>query len=383
MKKHLFLILYLTSFAVPADMEQRIRIVSWNMEHLMSEEQFIERMNFCSAHGWKDPQAKTDNLGVELRPESMNYCNALNGLKYPTDKRMSLPLQDIVSYRLKVKALNELEQEIRADIYALQEVRDADAVFEIFDASLFEVFSTKYDISQNVAFAVRKSFLEKNEVSMEEPTTFKALSVEDQNGHVTRPGFVATFNINGHQIVFLNVHLKSGCRSDAIDNPTVRPDWDEARRAHKLESCRLLRKQVPILEAWVDDYADKNFLILGDLNRDLSKDRRIKPQRLDGTIAAQPITTSTKIGGMFFEISDNDPVGATLQNLNNYDVFRGSKCHYGIDHFLLGAKLSKLTGINIRNTRALKVDYADRYYGVDKAKPSDHCPIMFEMRIVD
>lgn len=381
--KYIFFILCLTSLAVLADTKQRIRIVSWNMEHLMSEEQFMKRMTFCSAHGWQDPEPTNGHQNVELRPESMTYCNALNGLRFPTNKRVSLPLQDIASYRLKIEALKELEQEIRADIYALQEVRDVKAVAEVFSTSLFEIYATNYDISQNIAYAVRKSFLEKENISMENPTIYDALSVVDQNGHVTRPGFAATFDINSHQITLLNVHLKSGCRNDVIDNPKVRLDWEEDRKAHKVESCRLLREQVPILETWVEDHADQNFLVLGDFNRDLSKDRRITPQRLDGSKAAEPITSSTKIGGMFFEISDNTPRGTTLQNLNHYDVFKGSKCHYGIDHFLLGERLSELTGITFRNTKALKIDYSDRHYGVEKAKPSDHCPIVMDMTTFD
>ena len=356
----------------------RFRIVTWNLEHLMSESQFQERKAFCEPLDWKDPKPGT---GSPQRPESMNYCNALDGLKYPTDTRISLPLQTLPAYRQKLSALRLLEQEIGADIYALQEVRDASAVAEIFGKTDFDIYASDLDISQNVAFAIRKDLSGYDNVSFYGVKVVPEFSVADDNGHVTRPGFEATLLVNGQSLTFLNVHLKSGCRHDSIDNPVIKPEWEEARKLHKRTSCRLLRQQVPVLEKWIDDHAETNFMILGDFNRNFYSDRKIKPPRLDGTETDDPIKTSTRIGGMFFELSDGSPEGSVLHDLNSIDVYHQTQCQFGIDHFLLGKKLSDLAGATHKNTKAIRIDYLDEHYGIDKALPSDHCPLLVELRI--
>ena len=66
---------------------------------------------------------------------------------------------------------------------------------------------------------------------------------------------------NGAGIRMLSIHLKTGCWSTKEDG--------EERRA---EACKTLRKQLEVLNAWIEDQwsSGRPFFILGDFNRNLA-----------------------------------------------------------------------------------------------------------------
>ncbi len=75
-----------------------------------------------------------------------------------------------------------------------------------------------------------------------------------------RAGLQFTLDIAGKPVDGLVVHLKSGCRSVALDQP---------KRPTEKEACPVLAQQVPVVERWIDQRVGRDFVILGDFNRTL------------------------------------------------------------------------------------------------------------------
>jgi hypothetical protein len=63
-----------------------LSVLSFNAEHMMSAERFDRWVSFCGPLDWNESRATA-------RPESLTYCNALDG----TDgrgRRLSAPVRD-------------------------------------------------------------------------------------------------------------------------------------------------------------------------------------------------------------------------------------------------------------------------------------------------
>jgi exonuclease III len=155
-----------------------------------------------------------------------------------------------------------------------------------------------------------------------------------------------------------------------------------------------MRKQVPELENWVEAQtrAGANYMIVGDWNRDLKRDLMLPARLTEGQSAKSPITADTKIGSMMKELSDDEPKGSYLTiattNINarkktvrapdakSYDT----TCHQGIDSFVLSDSLMKMLGATKETLSVTGADYGAEAYGVDKAMPSDHCPVTLKLQ---
>jgi exonuclease III len=185
------------------------------------------------------------------------------------------------------------------------------------------------------------------------------------------------------------VHLKASCRSQPISAPT-RPGYADDRRWEEIQQgCKVMRKQVPQLEAWVEVQTRKRalYMIVGDWNRDLRRDLQLPARLTPGESATSPITESTQIGSLLKEISDDEPKGAWL-GVVKVDITARRKtmkapdqrsydkvCHDAIDNFALSDTLLKALGVDKEQLVATGADYGADAYGVDRARPSDHCPV--------
>ncbi len=90
----------------------------------------------------------------------------------------------------------------------------------------------------------------------------------DGETRYTREGTAAKLRIGGREIWVASLHLKSGCaRANDLETHSD-PDRPWVERA-----CRILARQIPELERWVDDKmaAGEHVILLGDFNRQLDR----------------------------------------------------------------------------------------------------------------
>jgi hypothetical protein len=360
-----------------------LTITTWNLQHLMSKSRFEEWVAFCSRYGWSDVEAERR---MATRPEWLTYCDANSGLLWPSDSvRESAPVRSSAAMAQKASALRARATALASDIFALQEVSDADAVAEVFPRDLYDIFATEAQIPQNIAFAVRKGGHARPIAARQ----IDALAKRDSAGRAVRPGLELVVEVAGMRLTLLNVHLKAGCRSQVIDAPDVSGARDEQHKADIIESCRVLRSQIPELEQWLDAQLTAGALpiILGDFNRDLSGEvRRKLPARLDGSDPRAPVSEATRIGSLLFEISDGEPAGSRMtfvradiqardKRVKNPGSTRFDRvCHDRIDQFLISGAVEAALKIDARGLVASGADYGDDAYGPDRVLPSDHCP---------
>jgi len=91
---------------------------------------------------------------------------------------------------------------------------------------------------------------------------------DDGETRYTREGTAAKLRIGGREVWVASLHLKSGCaRANDLETHSD-PDRPWVARA-----CRILARQVPRLERWVDDKmaAGEHVILLGDFNRQLDR----------------------------------------------------------------------------------------------------------------
>jgi hypothetical protein len=362
---------------------QALSIVSWNMEHLMDQRQFEAWRSMCERAGWKDSAAPRGS-GDPLPP-----CYAHSG-ETPWGEKTSKPLRQWQDYRLKLLALRERAQQLNADVYLLQEVAGADAVRAVIDGQKYDVFVAGSG-GLALAMAVRKGVQ-----LIERPSAYDALAKTvtlDGAQRTLRPGQQAAFNVRGHRVDVLNLHLKSGCRNDVIDRPDVQRRKQEGAR-RKREDCAALRVQVPELEAWIEQRQKSGtaFMVAGDFNRSLWAERADrKPARCD-TSAAASVLGQACLANILPELDDT-PTSRLLLAETRVKAFANgamcavrqrksdgeSLCHCGIDNFLVSESLLQKLGLQIQALQASGAHYGMQHYGVDKVRPSDHCPLQINL----
>jgi hypothetical protein len=365
-----------------------LEVTTWNLQHMMSGVIFDEWVAFCKKYDWNEDNVKS--AGIE-KPKRLTYCNAHNGQLFPTIVEESKPLQNRAAFAEKVAALIKRREELNSDIFALQEVSDEAAVARIFPPSRWHIIASKADISQNIAFAVRKD----SDVKIISSQQIDELAIEDEGGRKVRPGLQLIVDVNGRRLAILNIHLKAACRGQPISQPN-RPGYANNKRWREIQQgCAIMRKQVPALENWIETQARAKmlFMIAGDWNRDFKRDLPL-PARLDSEESPQlPLTPSTRVGSMLKEISDNEPEGAWValvipniqarkKQVKGPDQKSADKvCHLGIDNFAVSDSILKLLGVDRKALKASGSDYGDDAYGVDKAMPSDHCPATIKLAL--
>jgi hypothetical protein len=383
-----FLFVVLTVSLLFQGRASALEITTWNLQHMMSPTIFDEWAAFCKKYDWNEDKVKA--AGVD-KPKRLTYCNAHNGLLFPTTIEESKPLQSKAAFAEKVAALVKRRIELNSDVFALQEVSDEGAVASIFPPAQWHIIVSKADISQNIAFAVRKD----SGIKIISSKQIDELAQEDDGGRKVRPGLQLIIEVNGKRMALLNIHLKAACRGQPISEPS-RPGYADNKRWKEIQQgCAVMRRQVPHLENWIETQARAKmlFMIVGDWNRDFKRDLPL-PARLDFDESPQlPLTPSTRIGSMLKEISDNEPEGAWValimpsikarkKEMKSPDQKSAEKvCHQGIDNFALSDSIIKLLGVDRRSIKATGTDYGDEAYGIDKAMPSDHCPVTLKLAL--
>jgi endonuclease/exonuclease/phosphatase family metal-dependent hydrolase len=294
-----------------------VRMATWNLEWLIAPREFRELAATCL------PRNASPGNRERYIP-----CNVADELQRS---------------EADFRALRRVAEVLDADVVALQEVDGPAAARKVFPKHQF--CFTKRPGVQNNGFAIRRGIPFRCEADVE------SLSL---GGRVRSGAHLVLYPNDPRETHLLSVHLKSGC---------PRRPLDDTRR-----DCATLAKQVPLLEAWIDEQAAANrrFAILGDFNHDFSI--RGPARTDDGTLR-----------NFWAEIDDGEPAGAKLVNVSSGERFVNCSAaqNYGsyIDHVVLGERLAaeRVPGSFIRTT----FDEGDAL----KRKLSDHCPIGIEVSL--
>jgi endonuclease/exonuclease/phosphatase family metal-dependent hydrolase len=222
--------------------------------------------------------------------------------------------------------LQRYARQLDADVIALQEIDGPEAAARIFDPKEYAFHFPKKRQVQSVGFAIRRS------LPFQARPDLSALAQR----HL-RPGADLSVKVAGQELRLLSVHLKAGCVKGPLD------------RSGK--HCTKLRKQLPVLEAWIDARAREEtaFVVLGDFNRRFHGD--------DPFWAA---------------IDDADPPNADLSAPTRQ---RNSQCWKGrsprfIDHIVL----DRVSRAWLQPDSFVQTAYSAEDHPHEKTL-SDHCPI--------
>jgi endonuclease/exonuclease/phosphatase family metal-dependent hydrolase len=345
-------------------------VLSFNVEHMMSGEQFAQWQSFCKPLGWKESRTTT-------RPETLTYCNALDG----TDgrgRRLFAPVHDRDAWQRKLASVAALVRQANADVVLLQEVSDAEAARLILGPQ-YTVASTRemwrgHSIAQNLAIGWRTGLPGiPPRAELVEP-----ISQAGEDGGRTRPGLALTLDLGGgRRLALLNLHLKAGCRQGRLNEVTSR---SPARAFRRKADCAILQQQVPALERWADDKLRQGMgvMIAGDFNRDLVREIRDRlPARSDASDPAAPVEAA-RIASLVAEISDEDPPAAwfTLIRAKRYTEL--ADCHRNIDNFLLSRNVEPWLAVPFRQLSSAVIPFAEPV-ALDRVRPSDHCPHLLRL----
>jgi len=214
---------------------------------------------------------------------------------------------------------------------------------------------------QRTGFAIRKSAIRTRNLSYERLPDFSGLGVEGSRWGtqiVLKPS-----DKDDRPIRLLSVHLKSGCAFERLDKPSRR------------RSCKILKRQRGILEAWIDEQAEANeqFLIVGDFNRQLDQPRDHFWQEIDDGRTCSRREHPT-LGSVCTEDSERTNPLADLLLANSGKPFpfpRNPRYPYAIDHFVLDS---------VSATRLIDGSYRAMDYGDMDPAPSDHHLISVDIR---
>jgi endonuclease/exonuclease/phosphatase family metal-dependent hydrolase len=235
--------------------------------------------------------------------------------------------------------IRDFAKSLPVDVFALQEIDGEDVARTLFPDRAF--CFTKRRAVQNVGFAIRKG------LSFRCNPDYEALGLPEND---VRWGADLTLEPGTPRAVrLLAVHLKASCNRDALT--ADRPD------------CRTLRRQVPVLEDWIDARAKAGeaFGVVGDFNRRF--DREPAAAR-DG---------QGRLVAMWPEIDDGVPAGADLTDPGAKHGPVGCANGHGertpIDYLILGERLA---GRLVRDSfRAWTYPAGGRW--------PDHCVISIEL----
>lgn len=211
--------------------------------------------------GWDLPWGR--NAPVEWDIGALPPCDTFQVM------RQVVKVTEAQEQQRKQRIASMIQQQMRPDVIALQEINGAAAARELLGSG-YEVCSYEGHKVQRLAFGWRKE-LGKGRCSVEWNLSLPQRAAIDQ----VRPGLALTLEREGKTLRFLTVHLKSSCVSPLDGhNPQYPAPASEARG--QLDgpnpACESLQQQVEPLKAWVAAQSEgaDGLVLLGDFNRNLS-----------------------------------------------------------------------------------------------------------------
>ena len=234
--KRLFAAALALSYAAATPAAERLTLATWNMEWMMAPQVFDALAPTCFG-GNARANGNERAIPCDLTPKGRWSESDLARIR---DFAASLP----------------------ADVIALQEIDGRDVAGKLFPDR--EFCFTKRRAVQNVGFAIRHG------IRYRCNGDFKALGLPEND---VRWGADLTLEPGTpREMRLLAVHLKSSCNRDPLTSERF--------------ECRLLQRQVPVLEDWIDGRAKAGsaFGVVGDFNRRF--DREGKHER--GSLPERP-----------------------------------------------------------------------------------------------
>ncbi len=303
------------ALAAQAATAERLMLATWNLEWMMLPATFDELAEQCLPSGVR---ARGSDRAIP--------CNIV-----PVGRWDSGDLARLADFAGRV----------RADVFALQEIDGAEVAARIFPEHGF-CFTRRRHV-QNVGFAIRRG------IPFRCNRDYRELGLEDND--VRWGADVSLYPGTAREIRLLAVHLKSACNREVLT---------DSRR-----DCRILRAQVPVLEAWIDRRAREGvaFAVIGDFNRQFDREH---DSARDG---------KNRIRAMWPELDDGEPAGADLVNAGADAGFiicnNGEQARLAIDHFVLGRRLAR---------RLVPESFRDWNYRGSGRWP-DHCLLSIEVEL--
>lgn len=349
---------------------QPLRVLSFNVEHMMSAERFAQWQAWCEPLKWREPQPVA-------RPERLTYCNALDGSD-GRGRRLFAAVHDRHAWQQKLAQLAALVSQADADIVLLQEVSDAEAARLIlgprYTVATTDELWRGHAIAQNLAIGWRTTLAGLSPgAEVVEP-----ISQAGPDGRRTRPGLALSLDLGGgRRLAVLNLHLKAGCRQGRFNEAVSR---NPERAFRRKADCTVFQQQVPALERWADDKLRQGLgvMIAGDFNRDLLREiREQMPARSDASDPSSPAKPA-RIASLIAEISDEDPPAAWFALIRAQRYSKLADCHRNIDNFLLSRNVEPWLALPFRQLSVTVIPFAEPI-ALDRVRPSDHCPHLVQL----
>lgn len=295
-----------------------LTLMTWNLEWLLAPEADRALRKQCRSR----------------QPASHERALPCSPGRRPPPQRQSADYEALAATARRLLTLQQV------DVVALQEVDGPEAARMVFGRGWVLDCFLKRAHPQNVGFAIREGIAYRCNGDL------RTLDVDN----ASRGGAdVTLYPGTSREVRLLAVHLKSGCFNGRLDRETA--------------PCRQLRKQVPILERWVDARVRQGvaFAVLGDFNRHLDRDANHPA----GQDEMAPLN-------LMAALSDDQPRGAVLHRATDGQAYvpctADDEHNRYIDDVLVSQRLlSRASG-----TRFIRQAYerADQ----DRLL-SDHCPL--------
>lgn len=392
-------------FSCPIVAVAQSGIATWNLGWLMGQAVHAKWVAGCQSKGWKtESELKASGLALPPVLQGLPYCDVHDGIDFtrksaciqalgaagknrpnsldsPDGKcRVSPDLADWSQYEKKVKALRETFLAMEKDgvtLVGLQEVFDEQAVRQILPIG-WEVRTTSSlkdtpKIPQHVGLAWK--------TSTHQPKDFMPIMALSSIGsRPLRPGLQFNVDVEGTTVDALVVHMKAGCRSVAMH---------AGKKPSEQEACPILAKQVPVVEAWIDDRVGKNFIVLGDFNRSLLRELEQFPKPDSQQFGNTPDGAAK---WMAPEWNDNVPEGSLITVIPHKKRSDGTliagdyfcSMTTGIDHVIVSESLRKRIQVDAKPLELLPVSYLFEGKRLPVSKttvpPSDHCARFIRLR---
>ena len=256
-----------------------------------------------------------------------------------------VPRHDSDYVKLKIFALS-----LNADVIALQEVENIEAVARVFPRHNWNIILSERAASKT--YSCRNSGFESTQqrvaIVIRKDLNYKSLGSFEELG-LDREGlrYGVQIRIFGEKdsVDVMAIHLKSGCFVD---------DFSSSERS----SCKVLEKQVPVLDQWIENNVlnRQKFVLLGDFNHRLANEHN-------------------KMWNILSEMN-----GAPLEIRNSMQNLTGCHPRYPapIDHILMGPLVY---GLKKAGSEAVHYfPHNSKEMGEDDML-SDHCPISVVLKI--
>lgn len=378
---------------------QAAGIATWNLAWLLDQASHSRWVAACDSVQWRTArELEQEGKPMPASLRGLPYCDVHNGLEYGREAkckaelgevyyqrpnqqasscRVAPDLADWKQYERKLQGLREgfaALDKAGVTLVALQEVSNDAAVQAVLPEG-WKVRTTADmpgvpAMPQQIGVAWKPAGIKLDTASIK-----PVLELTLEGERPLRPGLTFSAKLNGKATDFLLVHLKAGCRSQPMDQPSgQKPN----------QACSALAQQTTLLERWIDERAGKRFVVMGDFNRSLLRERDsygTKPLVQFGT------RENAVVSAMLPEWNDNQPEGSTVVVLDHLrkegeggdGLVAGSwHCGYtkGIDHVVISGALAADLGDAERIVRPMGFTLDGKPLAVrdpSVVAPSDHC----------